>query len=638
MRYLLLLSAVALLAQEPAKTTTTPPEEPFRMSSEVGYRALTNQHGDFNTYRSVINLGEGPRLLNFQSTYKPPSSRFLDELRLNGSNWGDPLNTFALNAEKAAIYRLNLQYRNIAYFNALPSFANPQIARVGTGAFTTSQSSMDIRQRFWSVDLDLLTGRHWQPFFGIAGNSSRGRGVKPLVLDENSYPALSLNDLGYTVFRGGLRFDNDLMHVTLEQGGATFYDDSGLVNNSLNTGNRDNLYLGRRLQIGDSNRLYTVNGQHIYSSADITISPTSWLDLSAEYYFSQPKSDVRYNESALGTILWLDSLRFVNGQQSFATGYANQPRSAGGLTIEVRPTSKLRILDAWQIERAHNAGYSILTTTLDARTLSPVTLSDRFTLRQNENRLQAFYDISKKMTFFGGHRFLWGEAEVRRSQLALGSPLEKGFLERQSALGGLIYRATQRLIINADTEVGRGDQTFFRSGLQNFEQIRLRARYQLTDNLHLNARYTRLNNYNPTPGINFDFRSQQANMTVQWTPKRYSIMADYTRATILSDLGILEPVTYKLEPNRYRDNGHSGTLAADVRLLRNAMFTFGGSLFRSTGSRPTRYYQPLMRLRVPIAHNLGFLAEWRNISMGQTFYAYEGFGLQQFTVGLRLGR
>jgi hypothetical protein len=33
---------------------------------------------------------------------------------------------------------------------------------------------------------------------------------------------------------------------------------------------------------------------------------------------------------------------------------------------------------------------------------------------------------------------------------------------------------------------------------------------------------------------------------------------------------------------------------------------------------------------------MGLLAEWRNVSMGQTFYAYEAFGVQQFTIGLRI--
>jgi hypothetical protein len=633
-RFVCLIAVGLLQAQEPAKP---PAETPWQASSEIGYRVLAGQHGSYNTYRSIVNLGEGPRLLQFQSTYKPPTTKLFNELRLNGANWGDPLNSFQANAEKSAIYRLNFTYRNLAYFNALPSFASPQLAKLGTEAYSTNQRAMDSRQRFWNVDLDLMPGKRWQPFFGVAHNSGLGYGVSPLVLDENSYPAANRMDYAYTVYRGGLRLELENLHLSLEQGGANFEDGTSLVNNTFNTGNRESTYFGRQLQLGDAKRIYDVTGNHIYSSADLTYSPFSWLDLSAEFYYSRPKSTVNYNESAQGTILWLDSLRFVNGQQTLANGYANQPRTAGGLTIEVRPVSRIRILDAWQIEQTHNAGSLSLITTLDARKLAPVNLNDRLVWKQNEQRLQVFYDINKRLTIFGGHRYLWGEAEVRRSTLAPGPPTEKGALNRNSALGGFIFRPTSKLIFNGETEVGRGDQTYFRTSLQNFEQMRLRARYQISESWQLNARFTRLNNYNPTQGVNLDFRSQQANLTIQWTRKVLSIMADYTRSGIYTDLRYFDPVTYDLERSFYRDNAHTGTLAADIRLPRKTLFTVGGSFFRSSGSRPSRFYQPLMRLRIPVHSNMGLLAEWRNVQLGQTLYAYESFGVQQFTVGVRVG-
>ncbi|MCX6614192.1 MAG: hypothetical protein NTW74_25550, partial [Acidobacteria bacterium] len=126
-----------LNGQEPAKPV---PENPFQMQSDIGYRMITGQHGNINTYRSIVNLGEGPKLLQFQSTYKPPNTKLFDEFRIHGANWGDPLNTFQLNAEKSAVYRVNFQYRNLAYFNTLPSFASPQLGRLGASSYATSQS------------------------------------------------------------------------------------------------------------------------------------------------------------------------------------------------------------------------------------------------------------------------------------------------------------------------------------------------------------------------------------------------------------------------------------------------------------------------------------------------------------------
>jgi hypothetical protein len=49
--------------------------------------------------------------------------------------------------------------------------------------------------------------------------------------------------------------------------------------------------------------------------------------------------------------------------------------------------------------------------------------------------------------------------------------------------------------------------------------------------------------------------------------------------------------------------------------------------------------QPLARLLVPVRKQVQLLGEWRQVSMGQAFDAYnEAFGVQQITIGLRLGR
>ena len=79
--------------QEPAKAEAPKPEvakpegeKPFTISTEVGHRWLTNQNGSFNTYRSVVNLGEGPRVLGFEAGAN--GTKAFDLLRLTGANWG----------------------------------------------------------------------------------------------------------------------------------------------------------------------------------------------------------------------------------------------------------------------------------------------------------------------------------------------------------------------------------------------------------------------------------------------------------------------------------------------------------------------------------------------------------------------
>ena len=66
--------------------------------------------------------------------------------------------------------------------------------------------------------------------------------------------------------------------------------------------------------------------------------------------------------------------------------------------------------------------------------------------------------------------------------------------------------------------------------------------------------------------------------------------------------------------------------------------TAGGSFYVSSGSRPTRYYQPLAKLWLPVLKNAGVFAQWQYYGYGEAFYLYEGFRTHLFTAGLRLSR
>ena len=112
-----------------------------------------------------------------------------------------------------------------------------------------------------------------------------------------------------------------------------------------------------------------------------------------------------------------------------------------------------------------------------------------------------------------------------------------------------------------------------------------------------------LNNENPTPGINYKFVSRAESLSAVWAPaggKRISLLADYTRSTFHSDLSYRVPQDGTTAFDRYRDNAHTATAVLDLALPAYSGMTpkasFGGSLFISSGSRPTSYYQPLARL------------------------------------------
>ena len=96
----ILVLAGALAAQEskPTDQATKPPEptkptdqaatpaEPAKPAAEswlegsfeIGFRWIPNINGNYNAYRSVVNFGEGPRLIDADFTLRDPNKRIFD--------------------------------------------------------------------------------------------------------------------------------------------------------------------------------------------------------------------------------------------------------------------------------------------------------------------------------------------------------------------------------------------------------------------------------------------------------------------------------------------------------------------------------------------------------------------------------
>ena len=151
--WLLLLAAVPLAAQDaaqtPAPASTTaqdtnavPPltqtETTWTGSVDLGYRWFSGAGGSLDTYRSVVDFGSGVRLLGLDLSIESATKKYFDRINLRGAGWGgDPYNTAHVDAVRHDWYNFSFDYRNVAYFNFLPSFADPTI---GSGIFVDQQS------------------------------------------------------------------------------------------------------------------------------------------------------------------------------------------------------------------------------------------------------------------------------------------------------------------------------------------------------------------------------------------------------------------------------------------------------------------------------------------------------------------
>jgi hypothetical protein len=610
---------------------------------DFGYRWRIGIGGNFQEYRSVVNLGQGPKLFGFDFTVRDPKKRLFDYLTARGIGWGgEPYTTAHVDARKWKVYDFRFDYRNIAYFNAVPSFANP----FQPAGF--DEQSFDTRLRVASFQLDLRPASRVIPYLAYDRNSNHGRGIETWVLgatDEFPVPYNLRNSTNN--YRGGVRLEFNRWHVTLEQGGTTFKDDNSTSYTGPNPGDRTTIINGVPLNLASLQQTYGITGHSVYTKGLLTARAASWLDVYGQFLYSIPKTDVTYTELANGQLFDFASQLLFATQLGIASGNAVQPHVTGNIGAEAR-WRRLRFIESVIIDRQHNAAFSLFNQTLFQTTPTPpatttTALNPRQVVNYNQAETDVLFDVTSKLMLRGGYRYVSGDAVVLAGSLSQQGPFVPGEVRRNIGLAGLTYRQSQRLSVNLDYEGSSSNRIYFRNSLNDYNKARIRATYQAANSLLLQTNFSILNNQNPAPDIRFDYQSRNNTLAVFWTPnggKRFSVTGEYDRSTVRSniiflDLPFLNPAT-----SIYRENAHTATAAIDVALpgIPNGKLTAGGSLFISSGSRPTTYYQPLARLAIPLYKHIQWNSEWQYYGFGESFFLFEGFRTHLFMTGLRVSR
>lgn len=630
--------------EEPAAQSPSPKaEKTLNGYIDLGARWV-GRAGDYPTYRSLVNLSQGLRLVGTDLSYEPAQSRLFDSVRLQMFNWGgDPYNTAKLDVMKRGKYRYTGTYSNLAYFNALPSFADPTIQK---GVFL-NQRSMDTRTRNYDHDLQFLPGGRIVPYLGFSRNSSYGNGVTPLVVTGNEFPLRNVVDWTQNEIRGGLRLEFNRFHATLEQGGRRFEDNQSVYSTEGLNGNRSTTYLGQWLNLTSGSQLYRIRGEGEYTKALVTASPWSFLDLSGSLIRTRPRTYSELNQAEAGKLLSPDNpLQFLIGSTDYFFGTATMPHVSGSFGAEARITNRVRIRESWETDRFHTDGVGTMRSALlfTPVSSSTTTLSgnERLEVSHHRQQVEALVDVIKNVTVRGGYRYEWGESVMKAGSYSVAGPTDRAELKRKAALAGFLVRPVQRLSLSGDFEITDGEKTYYRTGLMDMHRYRFQGRLTLPLNLFFQANYNYFSNKNPNAGSHYDYRSQAANTSLQWMPqggKNVSVVADYQRSFIKSDIDYLYPLGLFAVRSYYQDNAHTGTLMADLRLPISKSYSgrlsFGGSFVTTDGTRSTNYYQPQGRLQLPVTPKLEFFSEWRYYGLSQTVYQFEGFRAHTFTGGVR---
>ena len=163
-------------------------------------------------------------------------------------------------------------------------------------------------------------------------------------------------------YRGGVRFEYNRWHVTLEQGGTTYKDDDQASFNGVNYGDRTTPLLGSTLVLNTLTQTYGIRGSSIYTQGpgdgqsflvDEPVRPVS---------VQRCEARTRGTSTSPAAISRCSARCFSTAANTISAPAPPTRRTllvnAG---VEIRPFRRLRIIESFITNRYSSTGVGALT-------------------------------------------------------------------------------------------------------------------------------------------------------------------------------------------------------------------------------------------------------------------------------------
>ena len=657
---LALLASIVVQAQEAPKAESTPEAaaaEPqtsapiFGMETtgtiDIGYRWNAGFRGSKDLYRTLVNLGEGPRLFGANLTMNSPlgTGKYVDRIQLNASAWGgDPYNTLRLFVEKSRTYQFSFDYRKVDYFNFIPTFANPLLSQ----GILIGQHSFDSTRRTMDFDLTLKPGATISPFIAYSRNSGFGPGITTFTADGNEFAVKNqLRDTS-DYYRGGVIFSLPRTSLTLEQGILTFKDDQRISQTGgTSRGNRSTPLLGETIVLNQLDENYHSRGTTPVSRVQLTTTPWERLTIAGRFVYSKPDLDFDYDRRDTGNFLSTEVLRVFTGELATGSAEANRPHILGNLSVEFRPFERVRILESLITDRFHIASSSSLGRSLTGtRPLSgppdpgntfntSETDSNRFAVNTNQNQLEGIVDLTSRLSVRGGYRYVWSDTELIPA--GLNQP-ETISLNRNVGLAGFGFKLPRKADLSLDFEAGQGNRVFSRTDVLDYRKVRIRGRYHPWEMLTVSGAFSLMDHENTRSDLDYNFQNRGYTVSVNLAPaggKRISTNLEYSRSDLTSDILFLIPQTFTPDRSVYIEDSHYGGFSLDVGVIWDVRLRLGYSVLSTSGSRPLNYHQPNAGIVIPLTRRVAWTTDWRYYGYNERGRILQDFHTHLVTAGLR---
>jgi hypothetical protein len=605
-----LLLAGCLATLWPASTLLGKDEQ-YKATLDFGYRWNANFKGSEDLYRSHLDYGEGPKLFSGAFLLSAPqgSNKLFDRFELRLNSWGgEPHNSASLRASKAGVYELRFDYRNIHYFNSVPSFANPFF---GSGNLA-SQHRFDISQRLSSLELRLRPGKRISPYVALEQTRRWGPGRTTLRDGGDEFLLRADHDNGSTDFRAGVNIALAKLSLLLEQGFRHYRDETSLTASGLQPGNTTRLFLGRDLNLSEYNGKYDTGGNIPFSTAIAQFQPIRSLLLRGKVSYSMASLNPYLEDRATGNFFSLPLSAFYTGRTDLVTGRVKKPSLFGDFQAEWHPHQRFRLIERVTIHRFHvsgaalsNAVYLNVDPLLEAGLRAQVKQDTPFnTLLAMDYRiqeLQGVVGLTSRLALRVGHRY-------EQKEVTLGDTYR---LSRNVLIAGLSYDFSSRNRIAAEYEVGKTDQPILRTDVVDYQRFRLRGRFSPSRKLEFNGSATLFDHESDIADIDFTSRTRDYDLQFTYNlVSRVSVSGEYERSRIRTNILYILPQTFTWDRFRYQEKGNFGHLFLNFTLVHNSTLSLGYSVLGTVGNFPVNYHRPSARVDIPLHERFAVYGQW----------------------------
>jgi hypothetical protein len=635
--------------KEEAKAGTTagaagqPPSEGFKWGLyeghsdlEIGYRWVSDIAGNQDMYRSMVNLGEGPKLLrsnlSLRSNYG--SGLLFDRLDLSVNNWGgDPYNTFRLNFGRGDLYEFRADYRNLNYYNFIPTLDNP-LASKGT---LFGQHSLNVTYRTTDLELKLFPHSKVRPYVAYSRASGFGPGFTTFAVTGNEFLLDTRWQYAANDYRGGVEISLPKLTLTVEQGYRRLRNDTGVTDAGNPSGNTNRPYIGETVNLESLNRGYHDRTGIPVSKVLAKYTPFEKLKITGRYIYSMADLESSLGEVRTGNLITLEERLVYGAALDSFNAQAKKPDHNGAFLIEFSPFSRLTLLDQFDTRSLHVSGSTLMSSTyFHSRPLSgepPPSydsnishlLDNWLTYDQVRNQFEAELDLGGGFSARGGHRYTYSEASLANLVDGKEDPATAD-LTQHTGIVGLNYRPGRWMHLGLDYETNYSKGLLTRTDLLNYDQLKFDWHVNPWKTLGFSGRIALLQNTNPKSDIDFKSHNRNYSVAVNYEPnERFSLNLDYERSNLLSDIAILLPQTLKLDRSYFDERGSSVGGSMGVGIYRGWRTDFGYRAILNAGSFPLSYYQPFAIMSVPLPSHLAFKTYWQYFG-----YNEKGTSLQDY--------